>query len=304
VRVKNWEHYQHYRGRRPPWIKLYRDLLDDHEWHLLDPFSAKTLISLWLLASENDGELPDVPTLAFRLRVAEQRVISALANLDHWLEHDASNMLAPCKHDASTMLAACKQHATPETETETEKEKETEHSSSAPPMDVSAFDRFWAAYPRKVGKGAARSAWKSGKLTGKLDAILAAVEKQKASEQWRKDGGQFIPHPATWLRQERWEDEGLSPPTARATVPAESARARHDRALREIDMAIRQAEASAVAPDDVDRAVDGLRDKYRDQPAALREALEVWNFRQHLSTNPQTAEAQTADAQNGNGRPT
>jgi hypothetical protein len=69
-------------------------------------------------------------------------------------------------------------------------------------------------------------------------------------------------------------------------------------------MAIRQAEASAVAPDDVDRAVDGLRDKYRDQPAALREALEVWNFRQHLSTNPQTAEAQTADAQNGNGRPT
>lgn len=301
MKIKNWERFQHYRGRRPLWIKLYRDLLDDHEWHLLDPFSAKTLVSLWLIASENDGELPDVPTLAFRLRVSEQKVMTALANLNHWIEHDASTMLAPCYQDASKPLADCYQDASLDKRRE---EKRRIHSSSATPNDACAFDQFWTAYPRKAGKGAARKVWAKAKLDGNLAVILAAVARQKGSEQWRKEGGQFIPHPATWLRQERWEDEGLSPPAARAQAAAESARARHDRALREIDMAIRQAEASAVAPDDVDRAVDGLRDKYRDQPAALREALEIWQFRQHRSTNPQTADAQTADAQNGNGRPT
>ena len=37
--------------------------------------------------------------------------------------------------------------------------------------------------------------------------MIQAVEKQKQSTQWQRDGGQYIPHPATWLNQERWEDE-------------------------------------------------------------------------------------------------
>ena len=43
--------------------------------------------------------------------------------------------------------------------------------------------------------------------------MLAAIEKQKASAQWQENGGQFIPYPATWLNQNRWEDE-LPKPTA------------------------------------------------------------------------------------------
>jgi len=38
-------------------------------------------------------------------------------------------------------------------------------------------------------------------------AILASVEAQKTSRQWTKVNGAFIPHPATWLNQSRWEDE-------------------------------------------------------------------------------------------------
>jgi hypothetical protein len=33
------------------------------------------------------------------------------------------------------------------------------------------------------------------------------LEAQKKQEDWRKDGGKFIPYPATYLRQERWDDE-------------------------------------------------------------------------------------------------
>lgn len=71
------------------------------------------------------------------------------------------------------------------------------------------FEEFWKLYPRKVGKGAARKAWTKLKPgPGLCERILEAVECQRDWPQWRKDGGQFIPHPATWLHQERWQDQG------------------------------------------------------------------------------------------------
>ncbi len=70
------------------------------------------------------------------------------------------------------------------------------------------FDQFWAIYPRKVGKKAALNIWTRLKPDKDLlEQILRAVEKQKKLDQWTKDGGQFIPNPATWLNQCRWEDE-------------------------------------------------------------------------------------------------
>jgi hypothetical protein len=70
------------------------------------------------------------------------------------------------------------------------------------------FERFWTAFPRKAGKGAAEKAWaKCGLSEVDLDRVLSAIQAQSKSEQWRKDAGQFIPHPATWLNQRRWEDE-------------------------------------------------------------------------------------------------
>lgn len=69
------------------------------------------------------------------------------------------------------------------------------------------FESFWTAYPRKIGKQAALKAWQ--RATGKppIQAIIEAIRQQAQSEQWRKDGGQYIPHPATWLNQGRWDDK-------------------------------------------------------------------------------------------------
>jgi hypothetical protein len=67
------------------------------------------------------------------------------------------------------------------------------------------FEEFWKAYPRKEGKQKARQAFE--KVTVPLETLLQAVERQITSAQWTKDGGQFIPHPATWLNGCRWEDE-------------------------------------------------------------------------------------------------
>lgn len=74
------------------------------------------------------------------------------------------------------------------------------------------FGEFWAAYPRKQGKGAAEKAWGKIKPNAEVfDQIMSAVESQKHCEQWQKHNGQFIPNPATWLNQRRWEDEPGTP---------------------------------------------------------------------------------------------
>lgn len=78
-------------------------------------------------------------------------------------------------------------------------------SVGKPPLSE-GFETFWKAYPKKVGKGAAEKAWLKAKVNGELKAVLEAVGRQSRSEQWLKDGGQFIPNPATWIGQKRWLD--------------------------------------------------------------------------------------------------
>jgi hypothetical protein len=68
------------------------------------------------------------------------------------------------------------------------------------------FEAFWLAYPRKVGKGTAWRAWLAQKPPG-LDVLLPSVDRAKKTEQWSRDGGQYIPHPSTWITGRRWEDE-------------------------------------------------------------------------------------------------
>ena len=82
------------------------------------------------------------------------------------------------------------------------------HSRRQDPALSAAFDRFWELYPRHQGKEAARKTWeKLNPDAALLEIMLSALERQRASDQWRRDGGQFIPYPATWLNGRRWEDE-------------------------------------------------------------------------------------------------
>ena len=72
------------------------------------------------------------------------------------------------------------------------------------------FIEFWAIYPKKVGKGNAHTAWLKikPKITRPvLEKITASVQAYMKTPQWKKDNGQFIPHPATFINQRRWDDE-------------------------------------------------------------------------------------------------
>jgi len=92
-------------------------------------------------------------------------------------------------------------------EADTEADTDTKAEEDQTPV-VSGFETFWTSYPRKVGKGAARDEWQRLHPSADLTStIIAALNVQKTSDQWTKDGGQFIPHAKTWLHQKRWEDE-------------------------------------------------------------------------------------------------
>lgn len=98
-----------------------------------------------------------------------------------------------------------KQNNLSETKTETKTNTETNIPPKPPKERTDAeFAEFWNAYPTKVGKQPARKAF--DKVTVPVKTLVDAIERQKCSSQWSKDGGQYIPNPATWLNQQRWED--------------------------------------------------------------------------------------------------
>lgn len=89
-----------------------------------------------------------------------------------------------------------------------EREAELGDSREVVP-DVSPFERFWAAYPRHTSKGAARAAWpKALKKTRAERIIQRAEDFAEAVASWpEEERKRFVPHAATWLNQERWDDD-------------------------------------------------------------------------------------------------
>lgn len=67
------------------------------------------------------------------------------------------------------------------------------------------FEKFYQSYPKKKNKADAEKAWKANKPD--LEKVLSALAWQKNQPDWKKDNGQFIPYPASYLRAKAWLDE-------------------------------------------------------------------------------------------------
>ena len=202
--VKNWQQFQHYKDRNPPWIKLHRALLDDYDFASLPDAAKGQLMLIWIFASQNEGKIPhDAKFLERKLGLTEKCHLDELIKTGFLIPEqpastDASKTLAECKQDACNVLALARSQ-----------ESENKNNTTTTETDTrDAFAEFWLAYPRKTAKGDAEKAWKRIRHSAEADAaIFAGLERYKRSGQWQRDGGQFIPHPATWLNGQRWNDE-------------------------------------------------------------------------------------------------
>ena len=125
-----------------------------------------------------------------------------------------SRHTATASHETATPLAATRLPGSRQAATELIPNEllpiRTNSSSLADASDgeTDPFDEFWNHYPRKVGKDAARKAWAQAVKRADPSHIIAAALRFRHDPNLPTDRG-FIPHPATWLNQGRWDDEPL-----------------------------------------------------------------------------------------------
>ena len=101
-------------------------------------------------------------------------------------------------------------HTHPQEEQEKEEEQKQEKNKKQEQEKYmeDKFSMFWNEYPKKLSKESARKAFFKINLDDVLFSnILNALQKHKKLDSWKKDKGQFIPYPATWINQKRWQDE-------------------------------------------------------------------------------------------------
>ena len=199
LRVKNLEKYQHYGTRRnPPWIKLYREFLSDYQLRQCPIPSRLFFGCCFILASETSNCIPfDVKYLSDRVGfVVDDSVITPLIQSGLLLASSASALLATDEKRSNLLLSDLSSLQS----SLSSEGRESERGGD--------FEQFWAVYPRKIGKGEAVKSWKKmGCNNGLVERICLQVQAASKTEQWQREGGKFIPLPATWLNQSRWEDD-------------------------------------------------------------------------------------------------
>ena len=170
------------------WLEVTQDLTQEQKGNLID--------AAVLYASGGDFEsaLTGVEVIAFRFIKGQIDRNNAIS--------DARSKAGSNKKEQNVT----NDNKREQTGTKFPKEKENKNNNKK--ENDNLFDRFWAAYPRKVAKPDARKKFEKLNPDGQLlEVMLQAIDRQKKSEQWTKDNGQYIPYPSTWIHQRRWEDE-------------------------------------------------------------------------------------------------
>ena len=205
------------------WFRLYDDVLNDPKVQRLSGESFKFWINMLCIASKNGGVLPSIEDMAFALRVSNDVCTSLIDELKTCGLIDGSKRLVPhgwekrqYKSDTSTdrvkrfrersrNVTETVSETAPDTDTETDTETDKNQKKIPKKRDRSAgsaeFENFWLVYPRKINRAVALKAFEKATRKTEADLIISAVRGYKFA-----DDEQFIPHPATWLNQERWID--------------------------------------------------------------------------------------------------
>jgi len=223
------------------WIKITTDMFDDEKIRLIESMPEGdailvTWIKLLTLAGKtnDNGTIYLTETIPYTedmlsticrrplqiIRLALQTfeklemiaIENGIINIVNWEKHQNIERLQQIREQTRTRVARFREKqrllSEPVTLRNAEVTQQNKNKNKNIYMLKNGFNLFWERYPKKLAKRDAERAFDKINPDEKLfNLILEKLELYKQSEAWLKDGGQFIPYPATWLNGRRWEDE-------------------------------------------------------------------------------------------------
>jgi len=191
------------------WTETTQDLLDEEKGRLIDA------CILYITGGDYESKLIGSEKIAFRFMKGQIDRNAAISEVRSKAGSNKRDQTTP--NDIKNEQTISNDIKIEQNESKaSKKEKRLAKADTA-----MRFIRFWAVYPRKQAKQLAVKAFEKLNPDDQLvETMIQAVVRQSKTEQWKKDGGQFIPMPSTWINQRRWEDE-VTAATSEKTVTAQ-----------------------------------------------------------------------------------
>ena len=223
------------------WIKITTDMFDDEKIRLIESMpEGDAILVTWIKLLTLAGKTNDSGTIYLTetipytedmlsticrrplqiIRLALQTfeklemiaIENGIINIVNWEKHQNIERLQQIREQTRTRVARFREKqrllSEPVTLRNAEVTQQNKNKNKNIYMLKNGFNLFWERYPKKLAKRDAEKAFAKINPDEKLfNLILEKLELYKQSEAWQKDGGQFIPYPATWLNGRRWEDE-------------------------------------------------------------------------------------------------
>jgi len=144
-KVKNWDDFQHYKDRNPPWIKLHNHLLDDYDFECLGDAAKGHLLCIWMLASRTKNLMPFDPSWISK-KIGSSSKVNLQALIESGflvMEHDASTMLHNEKQDATESVPSVE-----ESRGEERREEQSKEDLRPDGLNCEAWD-LWVSFRTK-----------------------------------------------------------------------------------------------------------------------------------------------------------
>lgn len=236
LKIRNWEKFQHYKHRNPPWIKLQTDTFQNYDFACLQDASKLLAICYWTLAARSKtGEVP-----ADFEYVKRQCNLSDLVTVEHLKELISCGFI----EDASNVLASCKQNAIPEREGEAYSEERESYPPIVPQRGLAHakktsdpdFEDLWKNWqPFEMTKGDKAKALKSYQTARKKKSHDEIARQSEQYQAYCHQSRTKTQHVVTWINErnrndwaaQEYPEHGLHP------TPADLAyKAQHDLTTR------------------------------------------------------------------------
>lgn len=204
------------------WFRFYDDAINEPKLLKLSDALYRAWVGVLCIASKNDGALPPTDDVALLLRMKPEKAEAVLVELIKagLLDQDETGKrphnwnARQYKSDVSNERVARyrKRRGNGEcnvtgngtvtaSETESDTEAETEQNKDSVAVD---FERWWKAYPKRVGRGQAVRAFKRALTQATLEELVAGASRYAADPNRKPE---YTKHPTTWLNGECWRDE-------------------------------------------------------------------------------------------------